>query len=119
MADSLPLVYNLTAYTGVTFRRQFRWKPDGTTPQVFTGWSGSMRIGPQHGDAEKTLTPANGGLTLGATDGLITLYISAASTYDFVGDNLFYVLDLSPAPGTDPIRFLRGRFMVVRDLAKP
>lgn len=116
-ADTLPLHYNLTLYAGVTFRRRFRWKPDGTNPQDFTGWAGALRVGYQHSAASFTLTPENGGLTLGP-DGLITIYIAADDTYDIDGGYLIYQLDLVPGSG-EPIRFLRGRFIVLYDLAQP
>jgi hypothetical protein len=114
---TLPLDYDLTIYSGTTFRRDFRWSPDGNAPVDFTGWSGSMLIGPYHSAAIKTLdTAANGGMALSAL-GVISITLSPVFTLTLspADTPLNYQLDLTD-PGGFAIRFMRGRITVVRDV---
>ncbi len=109
----LPLRLEFTIYTGTTFRRDLRWKPDGTTPQDFTGWSAAMRIGMVGDRAVIELTTSNQGVLLGP-DGMITLRMPPAATDALRAGTYGYVLDLTDPDG-DVLRFLRGRCEIIRD----
>lgn len=111
---SLPLDYDLVVYCGTTFRREFRWLPDGTTPIDFTGWSATMNIGTPNTAAQLGLTNTNGGLTLTAT-GQIIISVSPARSIALKPGVLFYNLDLENPDG-DIRRFLRGRISVIQDV---
>src|SRR5690348_7596182 len=113
--QSLPLPIDFTVYAGTSFRRQFRWLPDGNTAQDFTGWSATMLIGPQHGTAVLTLdTGEAGGVDL--SDSTITLSISVAQGNALPAGSAFHVLDITDPDGFST-RFLRGRLLVVHDVA--
>ncbi len=105
---TLPLRYELTVYGGTTFRREFRWLPDGETPQDFTGWTGQLRISPINKPAlitvAATLTSA----------GHIMVWLDPVATATLAEGTYRYVLDLTNPDG-DVIRFLRGRCEVIRD----
>lgn len=111
---TLPLTYELTAYTSTTFRREFRWLPGGTTPQDFTGWDGYLRIGPAAGNALIELNKTNGGLVLTAT-GQIIVAMLPSDTATLRPAVYAYNLDLIDMAGT-VTRFMRGRFEVIRDV---
>lgn len=111
---TLPIVYELTAYTATTFRREFRWLPGGTVPQDFTGWDGHMRIGPSAGNALVELNVVNGGLALTAS-GQIIIVMLPSDTASLRPGVYAYNLDLIDIGGT-VTRFMRGRFEVIRDV---
>ncbi len=106
---TLPLAYELVAYSGTTFRKQFRWLPGGTTPQNFTGWSGRLLIGRDYNepriDTSVELTDA----------GEINVVLTPEQTMTLAEGIWRYVIDLSD-PAGDVTRFLRGRFEVVWDV---
>ncbi len=111
--QTLPVEVELVIYAGTTFRRQFRWLPDGETGQDFTGWSGRFLLGPARGVALRQLSTDDTGMTMDA-DGLITVELSADDT-DLPAGVLFYVLDLTDPDGV-VTRLLRGRCSVVIDV---
>lgn len=111
---TLPLSYELTAYTSTTFRREFRWLPGGTTPQDFTGWTGYLRIGPSAGNALIELNTVNGGMVL-TTTGQIIVVMLPSDTAGLKAGIYAYNLDLIDLAGS-VTRFMRGRFEVVRDV---
>lgn len=111
---TLPLSYELTAYTSTTFRREFRWLPGGTDPQDFTGWDAYLRIGPAAGTALAELNVTNGGLVLTATGQIIAVMLPS-DTATLRPGVYAYNLDLIDMSGT-VTRFMRGRFEVIRDV---
>lgn len=111
---TLPLSYELTAYAGTTFRKEFKWLPGGTSPQDFTGWAATMRIGPSAGAALVEMSTANGAITL-TSAGQIIVGMLPSDTAMLRPGIYAYVLDLTDMSGT-VTRFLRGRFEVVRDV---
>ncbi len=111
--QTLPVSLDLTVYAGTSFRREFRWRPQGSTGQDFTGWTGSFRVGPPQGVPTMTVTDANG-ITLG-TDGQFIIDLPPAVTDTMRPGTFFYVLDLE-SPDGFILRLLRGRLSVVRDL---
>lgn len=114
--QQLPVETELVIYAGTTFRRTFRWLPDGVTGQDFTGWAATFLLGPPRGIAIRTLTTdVGGGITLD-TDGTITLVMPVADT-NLPVSSLFYVLDLTD-PSTEVLRLLRGRCSIVVDVER-
>lgn len=113
---TLPLTLNLAAYTGATFRRQFRWRPGGAAQpgQDFTGWTGAALIGQRGHAPTVTLTPGNGGLTL-TSDGVVTVTVADSATAGLVGCD-YYVIDLVNPSGVKT-RFLRGQLVVNQDFS--
>lgn len=110
--ETLPLSIDLPLCVGATFRREFRWKPDGVTPQNLSGWTGVASIGLHREVPLVLLDTINGGLSL-SSDGVIALYLSAADTID-LGKANFYVIDLNEPSGV-VVRFLRGNIVIVKD----
>ena len=114
---SLPLDFELTVYNWTTFRKSFRWLPDGNTTPDFTGWSASMLIGETHAEtAVLSLTDANGGIVLD-NDCYIVIVISPTQTASLPGGVMSYSLDLTDTSGTIQ-RFMRGRLSVVIDVGR-
>jgi hypothetical protein len=114
---TLPLSHELVVYAGTTFRREFRWRPDGDGLQDFTGWSALARIGPAQGHAVIELSTGNGGVLLTAV-GQIVLSIAPAQTTLLAAGAYSYNLDLTGPDGT-VTRFLRGRVQVIADVGPP
>lgn len=115
--NTLPLNYEIVVYSGTSYRREFRWLPDGSNPIDFTGWSGRMLIGAQLAPADVELNTDNGGLLLTAT-GQIIMQLDPAQTSLLKPPLVYYNLDLTE-PGGFVRRFLRGRVSVVVDVQKP
>lgn len=110
----LPIEIELVIYARTNLRRRFRWLPDGTNAQDFTGWTALCLIGPRGGEAIYELDTTNQGVVLGA-DGLITVSLDDSETDAVKGTGLYWQLDLSDPTGFVQ-RFLRGRVTVVRDV---
>ena len=110
---SLPVEVEQSVYTGADWRRQYRWLPDGRTPQDFTDWHARMLIGPPRGEAILALSDGDG-ITLDA-EGVITLSLSDTQTLQLAGAQYAYVVDLIDQTGFI-MRFLRGRMTVIADV---
>ena len=110
---NLPLQYDLVIYSGVTFRREFAWKPDGVIAQDFTGWQGRTRIGDARA-ALVELTDTNAGMTLSSA-GQIVVTMTPVQTGLLPTGPHAYQLDLIDPVG-DVTRFMRGRVQVVTDV---
>lgn len=110
---TLPVEYDLTIYSGATFRIEFRWLPDGNDPQDFTGWAGTMRLGNQR-QALATLTSGSGGVIMSAT-GQVILTMLPSITAGLPSGSYSYNVDLTDPAGT-VTRFLRGQVKVIKDV---
>ncbi len=115
--NTLPLNYEIVVYSGTSFKREFRWYQDGTTPVNFTGWKALMLVGNQQAQAVVELSTENGGITLTA-DGRITMLMTPAQTMLFKPPLVYYNFDLIEPDGFVR-RFLRGRVSVVVDVKQP
>lgn len=111
---SLPLNYEFTVYCGTSYKREFRWLPDGSNPIDFTGWSATMLVGQQLSEADVELSTANGGITLTSL-GQIFIEMTPFQTGVLTAPITYYNLDLIE-PGGFIRRFLRGRVSVVVDV---
>lgn len=115
---SLPLDYDVVIYAGTSFKRQFRWLPDGLTAIDFTGWYGQMRVGQPLNVADVVLDSGTaGGITLGS-DGFLTILMTPVQTAGLVSSVTWYNVDLTQPDGFIR-RFLRGRVSVVVDVKQP
>ncbi len=110
---NLPLDYDIVIYSGTSYRREFRWLPDGKNPIDFTGWTSVMRIGPQRAQADVELSTENGGVTL--SNGRVIILMTPAQTMLPKNVITYYNLDLIQPDGFVR-RFLRGRVSVVVDV---
>ncbi len=115
--QTLPLDYELTVYSGTTFKREFRWLPDGAAALDFTDWTASMMIGlPMSSTPVITLSTATTGITLSA-GGQIVITMTPSQTAALKPGVMMYSLDLTDAAG-GITRFLRGRVSVVNDVGR-
>lgn len=115
--NTLPLRYDITVYSGTSFRREFRWKPDGTNPIDFTGWTAMMLLGQQLAFANVELTTDNGGIVL-TSFGQIIVEMSPFQTKALKPPVAYYNMDLTEPDGFVR-RFLRGRVSVAVDVRAP
>lgn len=114
MEKTLPLDYDIVVYSTTSYRREFRWLPDGVNPMDFTGWKAVMRVGQQRATADLELTTENGGVAL--LNGRIIIMMTPAQTALLSKSAIaYYALDLI-APDGFVRRFLRGRVSVVIDV---
>jgi hypothetical protein len=111
---TLPLNYEFTVYSGTSYRREFRWLPDGTNPIDFTGWSAMMLVGAQLSPADIELSTDNGGVVL-TSQGQIIVTMTPFQTAALQPPVTYYNLDLIEPSGFVR-RFLRGRVSVVVDV---
>lgn len=115
--QTLPLDYELVVYSGTTFKREFRWLPDGSAALDFTDWSASMMIGLATSRTPiLTLSSPADGIML-STGGQIIIMIDPAATALLRPGVLAYSLDLTDTAGT-VLRFLRGRLNVIADVGR-
>lgn len=113
VTSSLPVTYDLTVYTNTTFKASFRWLPDGSTEQDFTGWSALMYIGYGQGPSILQLS-STAGIFLSPLGG-ITITMTPAMTQLLKPGTYAYVLDLTD-PDATVQRFLRGQLRVIKDV---
>ncbi len=114
---TLPLAYDLTIYCGTTFEAMFRWLPDGSNPQDFTGWSAGMKIGRVGGPLVAELGTFDYTIILSAT-GQIILSLPAVGTAALPPGTYSYALNLTDSHQVTTA-FLRGRVEIVADIGEP
>ena len=90
---------NLTIDKGSTFRKDFIWKAGlAITPVDLTGCTAKMQIRPAHGSPvlllELTSNPAQY-LSLGTTNGTISIDIPANVTREIAVENAVYDLEIT------------------------
>ena len=115
---ALAATYGFTADKGATFTQVIKWKNQDKTPVNLTGFSAEMVI------REKTtaivvmltLSTANGRISLGGSDGTITLSATAAEM-DIVAGQYTYTLELTSS-SNEVTRLLMGTFTVRPDVLR-
>jgi len=112
--NTLPLSYDLTIYSGTSYRREFRWLPDRVNPIDFTGWAATMLIGQQLAAADVELSTDNGGIVL-SNVGQIIIEMTPFQTKALKPPVAYYNVDLTEPDGFVR-RFMRGRVSVVVDV---
>lgn len=110
---SLPLDYDIVLYSGTSYRREFRWLPDGVNPMDFTGWGAQMRFG-QSGVPAAVQLGVGDGIQL-TDSGQIIVELTPEQTSSLKPGMVYYNLDLTEPSGFVR-RFLRGRVSVVVDV---
>lgn len=117
VVKTLPLDYELVVYSGTTFRREFRWLPDGSAALDFFQWTASLKMGiPLSRTPLVTLTTENSGIIL-STSGQIILQMTPVQTAALPAGVITYSLDLIDSGG-NVLRFLRGRLSVITDVGR-
>lgn len=112
---TLPLDYDIVVYSGTSYRREFRWLPDGTNPINFTNWQALMLLGQSGSTAQVTLTHLHG-IQL-TTNGQIIITLTPEETATLKPPTGYYNLDLIQPDGFVR-RFLRGRTSIVLDVRR-
>lgn len=101
---------------GSTFSKTLTWNIDGV-PVNLTGYTARMQVRSTYASATALVTLTNGsGITLGTTNGQITLTISAVATAAIAAGN--YVYDLELTSGSTVTRLLEGQFIVSPEVTR-
>jgi hypothetical protein len=103
--------YNLVCDQATTFNFQFQILND-QTPLNLTGYTGTMTVRPFVGASTTTVvaTTANGLMVFDATNGRVTVTISATTTGAIAAGRYSY--DLVLTSGVTVTRYLEGKFIV-------
>lgn len=107
---------------GAKFSKTMKWLNSLKQPIPMSGWSARMQVRSSSSAATKILdlTTANGGITLGASDGTITLYVSGTATaaITYTGMAVYDLELIDPAATDDPVKFCRGSVSFVEEVTK-
>ncbi len=104
--------HDIVCDQGATFSRVFTWQDSVGLPVNLTGYTARMQVRATI-DAASTLlsfTTENGGITLGAAAGTITVTATAATTAAVSAG--CYVYDLELINGATVYRLVQGQFTV-------
>jgi hypothetical protein len=103
--------YNLVCDQATTFNFQFQIL-ENNTPLDLTGYTGTMTVRPFVGATTTTVvaTTANGYMVFDATNGRITVTLSATVTGAISAGR--YAYDLVVTSGVTVTRYLEGKFIV-------
>jgi hypothetical protein len=107
-------LYNIVADQGSTLSRTIIWKDPAKKPILLNGYQGRMQVRPTVTSTTVilNLTTENGGITLGETDGTITVYITDEVMTTVLEGQYAYDLELI-GPGTAYVyKLLYGNFVV-------
>lgn len=107
-------VFDLEIQKGGTFRQDFTWQDDDGTPISLSGYSAVMQVRESVGAAATLLelTEANGGLTITAVAGKVSLYLSATATAALTWRRGVYDIRLTSGTG-DKSYLVGGAIKVV------
>jgi hypothetical protein len=98
---------------GATFRKTILWKDENGNPIDLTGCSARLKA--KHGTAELFSLTDGDGITLGADEGTIDLYISDEDTADLDFTLARYDLEIE-FPNGDVKRLLKGAALLTREV---
>ena len=103
--------FNIVCEQATTFNFQFTIKND-TTPWNLTGYTATMTVKPFTNSTTTTLlaSTSNGRITLGGSNGQVTVTVDATTTGDIAAGR--YVYDLVLTTGATVTRVLEGKFVV-------
>lgn len=110
--------YNFTCEQGATFTRTITVKDSAGDPVNLTGYTARMHVR-KDVDATTTLvelTTSNGGLTINAANGEITLNISATVTAN-ISKSGVYDLEIISATG-EVTRVIEGHFILKKNVTR-
>ena len=112
--------YNIVADQGATFSRIITWKDDTGTPVNLTGYSARMQVRQRYVSSTAVLsltsTPA-AGISLGTTNGQITVIVAAATMAGIEAGEYRYDLELVSGSGV-VTRLLMGSFTVRAEVTR-
>jgi hypothetical protein len=114
-------LFNLVADQGSTFSRTIVWKDPAKNPILLTGYTARMQVRPSSTSSTviKELTTENQGITLGASNGQIVLYISDEDMANIDEDKYVYDLELiGPSEDTYVYKILYGNFVVRSEVTR-
>lgn len=126
---NLPYKSDLKLHQGASLTRRLSWLVQDTDEPVIDldDFNAKLTLKPGlagFGNAI-TLTNTNGGITLNASEGMITIYLTAAQTASLTNDPSRrkwgeYDLCLYPKVGTEPVYYIiRGDVLVTNRVTKP
>lgn len=114
-------LFNLVADQGSTFSRTIVWIDPAKKPILLSGYTGRMQIRPSVDSSTvvKELTTENGGISLGVSNGQITLYISDEDMVSIAENKYVYDLELlGPDEAIYVYKILYGNFVVRSEVTR-
>jgi hypothetical protein len=111
-------LYNISAKQGSTFSRSIVWVDPRKKPIRLRGYTARMQVRPIENSSTVIieLTTENGRISLGESNGTITLSISSSVTQTLLEGKYVYDLELV-APGSGKVyKLVRGNFVVIPEV---
>jgi hypothetical protein len=107
-------LYNIVADQGSTLSRTIIWRDPAKKPILLNGYQGRMQVRPTVTSTTVVLnlTTENGGITLGETDGTITVYITDEVMTTVFEGQYAYDLELIGPDHIYAYKLLYGNFVV-------
>jgi hypothetical protein len=111
-------IYNDTLDQGATYQLVVVYKNDNGTPINLTGFQAYMQLreGYESTVADLTLSTANGGISINAPLGEISITATATQTTALTSD--FYLYDLELVNGSTVTRLLQGQITVNSEVTR-
>lgn len=112
-------IKNLTISCGATFNEPLVYIKDGDDFDFNNNYFGKMQVRTKvGGELITTLSTENDGITLGMTDGTVTLYISANITKNFQSFRFgVYDIFLKNATNSDQvIKLVKGKVEIIQSV---
>lgn len=108
--------YNIVAEQGTTFTLSFTIDTDGT-PWNLTGYTAAMQVRPFLESTTKIFDLTSGnGITLGGSNGTVTVSISAQDMTNATAGR--HVYDLELTTGSTVTKILTGRFTIIPEVTR-
>lgn len=113
-------LYNIVADQGSTFSRTVLWRDPAKKPILLLGYKARMKVREITGlNVLLELTTENGGISLGETDGNISLYITDEVMETMPEGRHLYDLELvAPSSNKYVYKILRGNFVVRTEVTR-
>lgn len=110
---------DIKIYQGATFREEMIITDTDDQPIEFTGYTARAQAREEYISPTPfmNLTTENGGITLGATDGTVTLVMSAAATAAITAEHGVWDLELVQ-PNGEVWRVLQGEVCVSKEATR-
>lgn len=111
--------YDIVCDQGATFSRELAWLDDSSNPVNLTGYTARMQVREtvESSSALLSLTTENSRISLGGTNGKITLLVSATDTAAVVAGHYVYDLEVVSGLGT-VTRLIQGCFTVDAEVTR-
>jgi hypothetical protein len=120
MSLGLAGLYNIVANKGATLSRTILWKDPAKKSIKLVGYTARMqvRLTPDSDEVILELTTENGGITLGDSDGSVTLYASPETMEAITSDQYMYDLELIAPVSNIVYKLLNGNFVVRTEVTR-